>query len=297
MSAVKRLTRLATAVAFLVPLASCGSAAPPEVASEAALRVASLNVHYISPGQSRLVWEDRREAVLQVVGEVDADVFAFQEMETFQGRHWAEDNVQLDWLRDNLPGYGFAAQSEPRVFPSTQPIMYRRDRFFVLETGFFFFSPTPDAIYSRPWRARFPAFCSFVRLQDRRDGASFYVYNVHLDAMSGYNRRRSAELLVERIGTRERPQDPVVVIGDFNSPAFARPLQTLRRAGFRRAGGRTWRSTFHFARGLNLMPAIDHILVSEGLGAGRTVVWRSRPDGVYPSDHYPISTQITPCPC
>ena len=68
----------------------------------------------------------------------------------------------------------------------------------VLEQGFFFFSPTPDIIYSRPWKKRFPAFCTWVRFRDAK-GGRFYLYNVHFDHSSLTNRVNSARLVAQRL--------------------------------------------------------------------------------------------------
>ena len=45
--------------------------------------------------------------------------------------------------------------------------------------------------------------------------------------------------------------------------------------------------------GLHLLPAIDHILVAPNFAAEEPVrVWRDQFNGVYPSDHYPISARL-----
>jgi hypothetical protein len=48
-------------------------------------------------------------------------------------------------------------------------------------------------------------------------------------------------------------------------------------------------STFHFNRGLNLFPAIDHIGGSDGISpVGKTFSVRGRFDGEWATDHYPV---------
>jgi hypothetical protein len=120
-------------------------------------------------------------------------------METFIGRHWNEENKQLDWVLNHFPEYGGTAFGDSRRYPSTQPILYRKSRFQALDQGFFFFSADPDQIYSRPWKGRFPAFCSWSRIREKDSGRSFYVYNVHFDYSSLRNRLYSAQLVAERI--------------------------------------------------------------------------------------------------
>jgi len=57
-----------------------------------AIRIASFNIHYIVPQTEDEDWEERRDAVTRVLQEMDADIVAFQEMETFDGGHYSRRN-------------------------------------------------------------------------------------------------------------------------------------------------------------------------------------------------------------
>jgi endonuclease/exonuclease/phosphatase family metal-dependent hydrolase len=266
--------------------------APGRAAAAETFTLGTFNIHYVAPWQEGLRWEHRRDAVVAMLEAAEADLMAFQEMETFEGGSYNEENRQLEWIARHFPEYAFAAVGDPQVYPSTQPVMYRPERFEALDQGFFFFSPDPDDIYSRSWDGGFPAFASWVRFADRRSGTSFYLYNVHFDHSSRGNRIKAAELVVERLGGREHPGDPVIVAGDFNAPWFFRPVQIVSDAGLVIAD--TTGSTFHLRRGFNIIPAIDHVLASDGLEVGPTEVLRKRYAGTWPSDHYPVLVRLTP---
>jgi len=113
------------------------AAAPPRAApvvDGVTLRVATFNVHYLDvrddPGDGERPavtrWEPRDRAVVSVLRYADADILAFQEMETFAGGHANSLNLQQETLQDAFPRYSFTATGDPEVFPSTQPVMYRR---------------------------------------------------------------------------------------------------------------------------------------------------------------------------
>lgn len=282
------MTRLAATLLIVTLLLFSGMALE---ASEKEIVVGTLNIHYVAAGQTRLHWPDRREAVAAAIREGRPDIMAFQEMETFEGGHFNDRNVQLTYLREQFPEYAFAAVGDPRVYPYTQPIMYRRDRFEQLEQGFFFFSPTPDEIYAEPWEGRYPAFTSWARFLDRASGRRFYLYNLHFDYQSRENRLRSARLVAERVQSRERHGEGALVVGDFNAPWFFRPVQLVTEAGLEVA--ETTGSTVHFFRGINLLPAIDHVLYSEHFAHTETRVLRHRFEGSWPSDHYPVFVTLT----
>jgi endonuclease/exonuclease/phosphatase family metal-dependent hydrolase len=280
-----------TAVFFAGALSGHGESATgnPRTADE--LVVGSFNIHYTAPWQEKMIWEHRREAVVEVLRRGDADIIGFQEMETFTGGHWNQENRQLDWVLEHFPGYAVTAFGDPQVYPSTQPILYRKNRFQALDQGFFFFAPNPDQIYARPWEGRYPAFCSWARLRDYQNGATFYLYNVHLDHSSLRNRLNSARLVADRTASREHLEDGLIVLGDFNSPRFFRPVRILADSGLEVAETRG--STFHFNRGITLEPAIDHVLYSPEFEHKSTQVIRERINGQWPSDHFPLFVTLS----
>jgi endonuclease/exonuclease/phosphatase family metal-dependent hydrolase len=277
--------------AVIWPTAALTESEPMGGSRSYELVVGSFNIHYTTPWQEKMIWEQRREAVVEVLLRGDADIIGFQEMETFVGGHWNTENLQLDWVLAHLPQFGVTAFGDPRLYPSTQPILYRKSRFQALDQGFFFFSPDPDRLYARPWKGRFPAFSSWARLRDTESGETFYVYNVHFDYSSRRNRLNSARLVADRVTARNHPADGVIVLGDFNAPRAFRPVRIVADAALSVAETRG--STFHFNRGIRIQPAIDHILYSESFSHGDTRVIRDRIDGQWPSDHFPLFVTLS----
>lgn len=261
------------------------------------LRIASHNTHYINLQKaqgswSRADWARRKNPMDLAFKHIDADIFAFQEMESFAGGNVSHDNLALDWLLTQNQLFGAAGVGNPTVFPSTQPIFYRRDRLEVIEQGWFFFSDTPDIIYSRTFNGSFPAFASWAHFQDLKTGARFYVFNVHFEYRSHDNRARSIELTRSRIAPLIEQNEHVILLGDFNARVGTDIMATVRATGlrFQPASG----STYHFNHGINLFAAIDHIAVSQNIAfAGAPTVVRQKFANIWPSDHYPVLLDIT----
>ena len=253
--------------------------------------VASFNIHYIVPNDKDDDWERRKHAVTNILIEMDADIVAFQEMETFDGGHYSKRNLQLDWVVASTSGYEVAAIGAPDVFPHTQPIIYKDDKYTVIDQGFFFFSDTPDEIYSRQWNGSYPYFCSWVQLHIKKSERAFYVFNVHNDYKSRSNRLETSRLIADRIEELVDEDTPIIILGDFNVPKWGKELDVLRAIGFKLVSpdGSTNRIL-----GLPILPAIDHILVRADVKLHDDIrVWRNRYDGVYPGDHFPISIELT----
>ena len=290
-------------VALLV-LAACvqitrnsGNEPVPPPAPDRGLRVATYNVHYIIADRetgpwSVGDWERRKGPLSAAFAHIDADLVAFQEMESFSRRVRDHPNLTLDWLLAEHPGYGAAAQGDPRQFPSTQPILYRRDRLELVDQGWFFFSQTPDVIYSRTFNGSFPAFASWAVFRDLRSGATFRAINIHTDYASRDNRLRSVELVAQRMGPWVTAGETVLVLGDLNARLGDRTVRILQDAGVTFASVRG--ATVHFNRGLNLFGAIDHIgWVGAVTPLGDPLVVRQQFLGEWPTDHYPVVQDLS----
>lgn len=262
------------------------------------LRLASFNVHYIlldKPDGAWSVadWDRRKPAMIQAVASLGADIIAFQEMESFRHGDDGAVNLARDALLDAMPDYRAAATGDWRSFPSTQPIFYRPKRLELLDQGWFFFSETPEVIYSRTFNGSYPAFASWARFNDRRSGRDLRVVNVHFDYGSGQNRLRSAQLVRDRVAAWTGAGEHVVLAGDLNAMAGSRTVDILKQAGLALTPVRG--ATYHLNRGLNLFGAIDHVMHDCGTAMpARPVAIRKRFAGEWPSDHYPILSQIIP---
>lgn len=262
---------------------------------EGAVRIATYNVHYIDMradgGRWSLEgWEDRKEPLALAVGSLDADIIAFQEMETFAGGNDDRENLARSFLLERHPGYAVAAMGDWREFPSTQPIFYRQERFDVTDQGWFFFSETPDVIYSRTFNGSYPAFASWARFRERGGGPSFRVVNVHTDYASSENRTRSVDLIVERIAPWVVSGEAVFLAGDLNARLGSPLHERLEVIGLSFVPVRG--ATYHLDFGLNLFGAIDHIGYAGADPAGEPMVMRRKFDDVWPTDHYPMAADF-----
>ncbi|MEJ6396997.1 endonuclease [Yoonia sp. 208BN28-4] len=290
---MKRLIAfVATIAAAAVALVACsGPDNVPLLAKPAnALRVATYNVHYIILEEETGAWSvgdwERRKAPLDAAFKtLDADIVAFQEMESFARGDDGNVNLARDYLLERNPAFAAAANGDARVFPSTQPIFYRTDRLEMLDQGWFFFSDTPDVIYSRTFNGSFPAFASWSLFRD--GDTTMRVVNVHLEYKSASNRRLSSELIAERIAPWVDAGENVMVIGDLNARAGGVPQQIIGAKGLKFVDVQG--STYHLNYGLNLFGAIDHIGVTDGImQVGETQVLRQKFLGEWPTDHYPV---------
>jgi endonuclease/exonuclease/phosphatase family metal-dependent hydrolase len=119
------------------------------------------------------------------------------------------------------------------------------------------------------------------------------MYNVHWDHESQPSRERSAQFLIEQIAARSAPDNPVIVVGDFNAGETNPALQYLTANDL----SDTFRTvhpnasavgTFNAFRGDTSGEKIDAILTSPRWTVIDAAIVRTNRDGRQPSDHFPV---------
>jgi endonuclease/exonuclease/phosphatase family metal-dependent hydrolase len=253
----------------------------------------NIRVDTILDGLNR--WSGRRKIVYDILADNAADVVGVQEALDHQVRQ----------IQRALPQYDHYAvgRNDGREKGESCAIFYRKDRFSLTDCGTFWFSDTPSKPGSKDWGNIWPRICSWVYLTEKITGNGFYVYNVHLAVLSQNSRQKSVELLAKRIAAR-KPNDPFIVMGDFNmkldNPAMVYLQNTDSETPYPRMQD-AWRSLYPDGickgtqpglLGLSSGPKIDHIPVCEGAKVLDVQIDRRKVNGRYASDHFPIIAKI-----
>ncbi len=259
------------------------------------LKVMTFNIRVNTMMDGFNCWSNRKNIVFDTITANTADVFGLQE---------AKHN-QSQQIQRALPQYDTyeAGRSDGKTKGESCAIFYRKDRFYLIRSGTFWFSDTPNKPGSKDWGNIFPRICSWVYLVEKNSKTGFYVYNVHLDNLSQNSRKKSVMLLSRRIAER-KTQEPFILMGDFNmeqdNPAMA-GLQKIYSRDFLTDTIDVWTKIYpnqthigtrHGFSGEINGPRIDHILVSENTQALNAVTDQFNRDGRYPSDHFPVIATI-----
>lgn len=251
----------------------------------------TFNLRYAHTTPQNL-WADRRPVVRELLERWAPDIVGTQEGLYSQLTDLVADLPAYAWI-----GLGRDGGSRGELMA----IFFRRDRFAPLEYDHFWLSDTPDRVGSRTWGNRFSRMVTWIRFRDRRTGCQLYVVNTHFDHEAAEARKRSAELLLERV--RElNPALPIVLLGDFNAAAGADPVYDRLTGGD--AFADTWRAahraeplfgTFHDFRGTRAAagePRIDWILTRGAVTTRSTEIITFARDDQYPSDHFPVLARV-----
>ncbi len=176
------------------------------------LRLMSFNVRYENPGDTdSRAWRQRVIGAVKMLRAQSPDVFGVQEALHGQAADlWA-----------SLPEFEFfgVGRDDAKREGEYSGLFYRRDRFEAdaSDRGTFWLSDTPEVPGSKTWGNEIPRVAAWLHLLDRSTGRGFYVFNTHWDHKNQASREKAAMLIAERIDARKHADEPVVLLGDFNS--------------------------------------------------------------------------------
>jgi len=245
----KTVITIAIVSLFMSFTVSCDPDADVEATATAfvhhQVRVMSFNIWNDDGGWPE-EYGNRAQRVVDAIESEYPDIVGLQEAYPWQVS-WLKDEIYLEGTKV-YESYS-RSKKEDRG-STTNAILYRKDRFKLLDSGTFWYSNHPNDVGSVPGEEwgnpddNFPRICSWVRLEDIQAGFAFYVFNTHWQHNGGMEtddefeqkrdavrwRKKAAELLEERINRREH-DDPFIVTGDFNATPNSEEIGLLTDSG------------------------------------------------------------------
>jgi len=255
-------------------------------------RVVSFNIRCATADDAQNNWIHRRELFFRAIGRLDPDILGTQEAVA----------SQADELRQRMPDYGFvgAGRDDGRRGGEFCPILYRRQRFALVDHGHFWLSHTPDVPGSIGWDAALTRLATWIRLRDRlHEEPELLVLNTHWDHVGQLARLESAKLIRRKLADLggASTQLPGIIAGDFNveedSPA-GRLLAEGLIDSYRAVHPEPKRdeATWHAFSGRTDGSRIDFIFHTPHFQTIDAGIDRWHENGRYPSDHYPVVATV-----
>lgn len=257
----------------------------------------SFNIRYGTAEDGENHWNKRKPLVFDVFTDHAPDVVGLQEALDFQIEEILEKHPQFASV-----GIG----REPEGQGEHCAILYLKDTFEILEQDTFWLSDTPETP-SSSWGNQLFRICTYARIENRANGSRFYVFNTHFDHRSESAREESARFLVERIANRKHPEDPYILMGDFNAGEDQTPILTLlgKNNGSPHSNEAPLVDTFRVLHpdaldvgtGTKWIGKVDGNKIDYVLAAPTTEVLKAEiihdnDNGRYPSDHYPVKAKV-----
>ena len=253
------------------------------------MNVITYNIRYNTPSDKENAWPKRHGEVIRLLKQHKADIFSVQEA--------LYDQI-MD-LKDGMKGFEYvgAGREDGNINGEFAAIYYNSNRYRLLENGTFWLSKTPK-IPSKSWDAALNRICTWARFRDNESHKSFYVFNTHFDHQGTLARKKSAELILNKIMEIADRKDPLILTGDFNLTAEEKPLVLImqklkdsRQVSLTVPKGPV--GTFNgFDFQSKLETRIDFLFVNKFVEVNSYSVLTDSKDGRYPSDHLPVLIEV-----
>ena len=203
-------------------------------------------------------------------------------------------------LQELLPEYGLVGVgrntgTRDADCGEMSAILYRLDKYKLVDSGNFWLSETPDEP-SIGWDADNYRICTWAVLQDKDTGLLYAHVNTHLDNVGMTAREKGLAMVIEKAKSFDIP---VVLTGDFNFGEGASFMTQLRESGLtytKEAAAETMTGfTFHAYEPEKMVSdsPIDYIWVNDKVAEVCTYrIIRDKLNNKFVSDHYPIYADL-----
>lgn len=238
------------------------------------IKVVSYNILYDYENN----WESRKKIIHHFLLNESPDIVGLQEVKSANAEFFSQQRRPMEWLISNFSGYHLIGDEY------FNPILIKKNRFEILETGLFWHSLTPQLPRSNQLNAYVPRNSVWATVYDMQTSTTFMIINSHLSLRSRANYLGS-QLIVKH----SRNDIPVILTGDFNRPSTARGLRYIRRQGFvdaTRGLPATFRSLGNTSADLAIFK-IDYIL-TRGFTVVESYTTILKTGSLHASDHYPV---------
>ncbi len=233
--------------------------------------------------------ENRLPLIVDTIIDNAPDSFGLQEAD----KAWVEgiaaeldDYAHVEKYRDDGISEG-----------ESSPIFYLKDKYELVNSGFFWLSETPDEP-SLGWDAACNRITSYAILKDKTTGFTYAHFNTHLDHVGGVAQAESVALISACIA-EIAPDIPVVLTGDFNFSEGSYNYENVLKTGLKdtkyMASEYDDHATYH---GYHVIvpdaKPIDFIFVNGYCSSVKSSKINSDfTHHILASDHFPLTVELT----
>lgn len=252
------------------------------------ITLATYNLRYDNKNDGINAWPNRKENVKALIRFHEFDLFGTQE---------ALRNQLNDVAELNEFAFIGAGRDDGKEAGEHSAIFYKKDRFKLLQSGNFWLSETPDKP-GKGWDATCcNRICSWAKFSDSKTKKEFYFFSVHFDHQGVEARRQSGKLMVTKIKEIAK-NEPVILVGDFNSTPETEQIQTIQAllsdahtvTATPPYGPEGTFNSFKFDAPMD--KRIDYIFVSKQFDVLKYGVLTDAKEQRYPSDHQPVMIKV-----
>lgn len=254
------------------------------------IKLLSSNIRFSNPNDGSHDWKVRKPLLVKIFHDFGPDILGTQE-----GRIG-----QLKELDHSLKNLELVDSHRPWIDERMYPCLFINPKTVeVQSSGDIWLSETPDIPGSSSFESTFPRLCTWANVCFKESGIEMLVINTHLDYIKQETRQKQIEVLIAEI--KKFNKRPIFLMGDFNEPAKTVVMQELMKALDLKdpwsEKGLPEETSHHSFRGSEMIEGdrIDWILIPKSFDCEEIYLEKSSgPEGIYPSDHYPLLATLIP---
>ncbi len=263
------------------------------------VRVMTFNVRNLHGDDGTVnSWDNRKSIAINAINGFGPDILALNEAY----------KVQSDYFCNNLNGSMKAVGMSRYGNASDEycSILYRSDKFRVLESGQFWLSATPDSVGSKSsYDTKFPRICTWVKFQAvSNTSAVFYYFNTHFSTVAEAALEGANVIVSKMPGIAVNSDVPVIIGGDLNCEETTTTISNAPYLAFANMQGfqDLWSvagneyindSTWHgFTGDTSSGGHIDWLFGKNITRVNSISINHYNENGCYPSDHFPVQADI-----
>lgn len=241
--------------------------------------------------------ETRIDGIAKTIADNKPDSIGFQETTSY----WM--NELNNRLNSDYAFVGVGSDTALDYKESSEPndeftaIFYLKNKFKVVDWGYFWLSETPDTP-SYGWGSAYIRICTWVILENKYTNSQYVHINTHFDNESSEARRNSIGMILEK--AKEFKDLPVVFTGDLNFLEISMGYKDITADCLKDtkalAKDTMNSSTFHSGDPNAYKDfVLDYILINNKFRAIKYEVLKNRYKNRYISDHYAVVASVIVC--
>ncbi len=184
------------------------------------LKIVSYNLRVGNDGDGNDI-KDRAPRLEKVMNDIDADIMGFQEVNPT----WL-DTYLIPYFADE---YDYIHQYRAESSKEGTPLFWKKDKFELLDSGYFWLSETPDT-ESKGWGASHYRICMWAKLKIKATGKTFLFYNTHFDFNDNAHMGSAALIIKKAQALGGFSTLPVFFTADCNMQRYGAGYQAMLAA-------------------------------------------------------------------
>ena len=180
--------------------------------------IMSYNIRYDNKWDKENSWDTRKESIVRIFEKYSPSFIGTQEGLAHQ----------IDYMDSALTGYDYigVGREDGEKKGEFCAIYYISDTYNVIESSTFWLSDNPENV-SIGWDAALERICTYGLFEHKQSKNQIWVFNTHFDHMGEIARRKSSELILQKINDLNSFSGPIILMGDFNSLPNSKPVNTI----------------------------------------------------------------------